>query len=184
MACSSEDPSGRGRQIPPSQTSPTATITAPPVPSNPGGGAGNVPVDITMTGGSGGMMICNELTIVPKPVVPTVLILVDNSSSMFEPEGKGPWGFLYDALMNTDLISSLQSRVRFGFTSYKGNTEPQMNETDPACAKMEGVPYALDNFDEIKTLYTRLGTEWKPVPVEASPSLFSHTALIALSFSF
>jgi hypothetical protein len=81
---------------------------------------------------------------------------------MFEPEGKGPWILLYDALMNTDLLSSLQSKVRFGFTSFKGSPEAQMNETDITCADMKSVPYALDNFDAIKGVYTTLGTEWTP----------------------
>jgi hypothetical protein len=117
---------------------------------------------MTGGGGTGGVAICNELTIVPKPVVPTVLLLVDNSSSMFEPEDKAPWDLLYDTLMNTDLISSLQSRVRFGFTSYKGNPMAQMNETDLACADMKSVPYALDNFNAIKSTYTELGMQWEP----------------------
>jgi hypothetical protein len=115
-----------------------------------------------VTNNGGAADVCNQLSVVAEPAVPTVLLLVDNSSSMFEPEGKGPWGFLYEALMNTDLLSSMQSKVRFGFTSFKGNTVAQMNETDPACAELTSVPYALDNFDAIKTVYTGLGTEWMP----------------------
>jgi hypothetical protein len=138
----------------------------------PGGGSTSAPVDLSntggATGGTGGAAICNELTIVPTPVVPTVLLLVDNSSSMFEKDQNkagaiAPWDLLYSTLMaDTGIVKSLQDKVRFGFTSYKGNPAAQMNETDPACADLKSVSYALNNFDAINTTYKALGTEWMP----------------------
>src|SRR5688500_2148211 len=87
LACSGGD-EGKGRTsstIPTPTTTTTSTTMPPPVntiPTVPGGGSGSVPVNLTGgSGGSGG--ICNELKIEPTPVVPTVLLLVDNSSSMF-----------------------------------------------------------------------------------------------------
>src|SRR3954466_3046602 len=38
--------------------------------------------DLNSDGGTGG--VCNDLTVATKEVTPTVLLLVDNSSSMFE----------------------------------------------------------------------------------------------------
>jgi hypothetical protein len=114
----------------------------------------------TNNGGAG--EICNDLQVVAEPAVPTISILVDNSSSMFEPTDKAPWTLLYESLMNTDILSAQQSKVRFGFTSFKGNPAAQMNETDIACADMKSVPFALDNFEAIKGVYTMLGAEWMP----------------------
>ena len=171
VACSSgNDGGGRTTSTLPA---PTQTTTVPPPvsttppPTTPGGGSGNVPIDLNMTGGSGGSggtAICNELKIEPMPVVPTVLILVDNSSSMFDGQTMPtPWNLLYTTLMaETGAIKSLQDKVRFGFTSFKGNMVAQMNETDPLCADLTHVDYALNNFDAINTEYKKLGTEWMP----------------------
>jgi hypothetical protein len=136
----------------------------------PGGGSGNVPVDLNMTGGSGGsggVAICNELKIEPMPVVPTVLLLVDNSSSMFDANSDmtapTPWDLLYSTLMaDTGAVKSLQDKVRFGFTSFKGNAMAQLNETDTACAELKSVDYALDNFSAIDAVYKQLGSQWTP----------------------
>jgi hypothetical protein len=115
------------------------------------------------TGAAGGAAVCSELSVVPMPVVPTVLIVVDNSSSMFEPTTASPWDLLYSTLMApTGAISTLQKEVRFGFTSYKGNPMAQLNETDETCAELTSVPIALDNFGAIDSVYKELGAEWMP----------------------
>ena len=169
LGCSSsEDGGGRpSSSIPTPPAGTGGSSTAPPIntvvvpPS--GGGASNVPVDLK--GGSGGAGgICNELTIEPTPVVPTVLVLVDNSSSMFDAQTEPtPWNLLYSTLMADDgAIKNLQDKVRFGFTSYKGNPVAQTNETDVACAELTSVDYALNNFAAINTKYQQLGSEWMP----------------------
>jgi hypothetical protein len=127
------------------------------------GGGNGQPVDIPTTGGTGGVAICNELTIVPTPVVPTVLIVLDQSSSMFEPQGMAPWDLMYTTLMADDgAVKALQDKVRFGFTSFKGNPQQQMNETGEACAEMGKANFALNNYDAINTEYKALGAEWMP----------------------
>jgi von Willebrand factor type A domain len=108
---------------------------------------------------NGGMeMGCNDLTVETKEVTPTVLLLVDNSSSMFEPRDK-LWDPLYNVLMKpaTGIVASLQEKVRFGFTSYRGSS----TANDPACPSMFEVDYKLGNFDPIDAQYKLQGAEWK-----------------------
>ena len=118
-----------------------------------------LPPDEPGAGGAAG--VCSSLQVVPG--IPTVLILVDNSSSMFEPTDKSPWNLLYSTLMADDgAIKTLAPKVRFGFTSFKGNAMAQMDETGEACATLTSVPIALDNFAAIDKTYTTLGAEWMP----------------------
>jgi hypothetical protein len=109
---------------------------------------------------SGGMeMGCNDLSVETKEVTPTVLLLVDNSSSMFEPRDQ-LWDPLYNVLMKpTDgIVASLQDKVRFGFTSFRGST----TINDPACPNLFEVDYKLGNFDAIDSVYKKQGAEWMP----------------------
>jgi hypothetical protein len=118
--------------------------------------------DLASTGGTGGG--CNDLTVATKEVTPTVLLLVDNSSSMFEPADK-LWNPLYNVLMTKDtgIVDSLDEKVRFGFTSYRGSSMAN----DPACPNLFEVDYKLGNFDAIDNLYKKQtaeytqGTKWE-----------------------
>jgi hypothetical protein len=105
-------------------------------------------------GGDGGMAICNELMVVPTPQVPTVMLLVDNSSSMFETQPPA-WPILYSALMDPTMgvVKPLESKIRFGFAAYKGSTTPSAEDA-PACATWAKVGPALDNFTEIDAEYS------------------------------
>jgi hypothetical protein len=105
---------------------------------------------------AGNEMGCNDLSIETKEVTPTVLLLVDNSSSMFDPVNI--WNPLYDVLMKptTGIVASLQDKVRFGFTSYRGSNVVN----DPACPNLFEVDYKLGNFEPIDTLYKKQGAEW------------------------
>jgi von Willebrand factor type A domain len=117
----------------------------------------NVGGDLNAMAGTGGG--CNDLSIVTKEVTPTVLLLVDNSSSMFEPRDK-LWDPLYNVLMTkgTGIVDSLDEKVRFGFTSYRGSS----TKDDPACPNLFEVDYGLGNFDAIDTLYKARGAEYMP----------------------
>lgn len=111
-----------------------------------------------MSGAAGGPMLCAGTEVQSKPVVPTVMMVVDNSSSMFMPR-ETLWDALYQALMSTGgPVEDLQGKIRFGFASYKGFLGT--SEEDPACAEIESVAPALDNYGAINTLYTDLGTQW------------------------
>jgi hypothetical protein len=115
----------------------------------------NVGGDLNSTAGTGGG--CNDLTVATKEVTPTVLLLVDNSSSMFEPRDK-LWDPLYNVLMTkgTGIVDSLDEKVRFGFTSYRGSS----TINDPACPNLFEVDYKIGNFDAIDTLYKARGAEY------------------------
>jgi len=129
------------------------------------GGSIGIGGDLNATSGMGGG--CNDLSIVTKEVTPTVLLLVDNSSSMFESvaPAEKPWGPLYNVLMTkgTGIVDTLDDKVRFGFTSYRGSS----TANDPACPNLFEVDYNLGNFDAIDTQYKKQtaeyvqGTKWE-----------------------
>lgn len=108
--------------------------------------------------GGGMEMGCNDLSVETKEVTPTVLLLVDNSSSMFEPRDK-LWDPLQSVLMKPGdgIVASLQDKIRFGFTSYRGSK----TVNDPACPNLFEVEYQLDNYDAINTQYMQQSQEWK-----------------------
>jgi hypothetical protein len=126
-------------------------------------GAGAVPPG--GDAGTGGQMACQDLTVVPTPLVPTVLIVVDNSSSMFETMPPA-WPDLKSALMAADgAVMALQTKIRFGFVSYKGSTVAS-TEGNVACADMTNrVLPALNNHGPINTVYDSItwapGTKWE-----------------------
>jgi hypothetical protein len=130
------------------------------------GGAGAVPPG--GDAGMGGNVACQDLTVVPTPLVPSVLILVDNSSSMYEPRDQ-LWDALYAALMNptTGAVKPLEAKIRFGFASYRGVDNLMVAETDNSCAEVETVGMvnpatvapALNNHAAIDTVYQALGVQ-------------------------
>jgi hypothetical protein len=99
--------------------------------------------------------ICDDLSIQTYELVPTVLLLVDTSSSMFEQRAK-LWDPLFNALMDptNGVIAKLQGKVRFGFTSYKSITRPAGTTT---CPVLESTDLKINNFDTIKAKYTEVG---------------------------
>jgi hypothetical protein len=148
-----------------------------------GGAGGGTGGGIAVGGSSGdssgaaGMMSCNSLTATSTLLIPTVLILVDNSSSMFE--GSRPWDILYNGLMDpaTGAVKPLENDIRFGFASYKGFKAS--SETDPACATMtpEAPTLALGNYDAIDAIYGPLGDEPAANPKWETPTGFAVTSV-------
>lgn len=140
----------------------TAQGGAPVVSSN--GGAGNslaVNPNDGMDAGSDAPMeaaVCDDTSIQTYEQVPTVLLLVDTSSSMFGPARAQLWDPLFNALMDptNGVVAMLQHKVRFGFTSYKSVTRPT---GDTTCPELLSTDLKIDNFDTIKTAYTAAGVE-------------------------
>ena len=114
------------------------------------GGMGGEPVDA----GS-----CATLSVATVEVVPTVDLLVDTSGSMFVQPAPF-WTPLYNALMDptAGVVKQLQTTTRFGFTSYTG-----IGSTGTAgamCPILQKVPYALNNFDAINTVYGAIAASY------------------------
>jgi hypothetical protein len=136
-----------------------------------GGDAGMSAGGSSATGGSAGASgtgtggtdpgICQQLSVIPTPQVPTVELLVDTSSSMFETMPTA-WSVLYTALMDptNGAVKALQDKIRFGFASYKGLMGT--SESDPACATMTTVPPAEMNFAAIDAVYQMVGKSYDP----------------------
>jgi von Willebrand factor type A domain len=105
---------------------------------------------------------CNEVMVSVEPVIPTIVLLVDQSGSMTEDfSGQTRWDALYDTLMGpTGSVITLQSDVRFGLTLYsstdgfEGGQCPQLTEVGPALdnfAAMDAVYAPADPIDETPT---------------------------------
>lgn len=104
-------------------------------------------------GGEGGA--CADITINFAPVIPSVMLLIDQSGSMTEDFGNdgNRWDVLYETLMDpTDgVVQSLQSQVRFGLSLYTGG--------NGECPQIIDVPIALNNRDAIDAVYSDEGPE-------------------------
>jgi hypothetical protein len=99
---------------------------APSTTSGSGGSAGQStePPTFHIDGGSGTPKGCNDIDVGFEKLIPTVLLLVDESGSMSDnkyPAGgaQSRWRVLHDALLGTDgLVTKVASDVRFGFMGY------------------------------------------------------------------
>lgn len=85
---------------------------------------------------------CNQVAIDFAPKVPSVFILVDRSSSMFE---RSLWEPLKKGVLA--VIDQLDSEIRFGFSSYTG----ERGKTCPQLSMI--VPVAKNNYPAIESAY-------------------------------
>lgn len=92
---------------------------------------------------------CNDFELEFLPNTPTVFILVDQSSSMFETINvNGTQTNLWDPMKAgvLEVVEALQSEVRFGFATYTG--------TQTMCTGIQtSTAIAENNFDVIKAAY-------------------------------
>ncbi|MGH1345529.1 MAG: vWA domain-containing protein [Nannocystales bacterium] len=120
-----------------SSSGPFATTTSPPTTTaNPDG----------LTSG------CGEVTVMLEPVVPTIVLLIDQSGSMTADFGEQDrWASVYETLMDPDdgVVAQLQSQVRFGVTLYTSEDGNDGRE----CPILTSVEAALDNRDAIDAEY-------------------------------
>ena len=84
-------------------------------------------------------------------MIPTIVLLVDQSSSMYEDfSGETRWDALYETLMGGDgTVAMLESQVRFGLTLYSSEN----GDEGPQCPMLTEVAPALDNYDAIDAVY-------------------------------
>lgn len=110
-------------------------------------------------GSNGGGNGCIDVNVNFEPQVPTVILLVDQSSSMNAgggwsvPDDYEPWGcesndtwrwnVVRNVLFNptTGVVHPLEDKVRFGLTLYSSD------DFEIACPALDKVPIALNNYD-------------------------------------
>jgi len=161
VACSASgsSPSGASTVRPQGTTAepgpPATVVPGTPLPTTPDGDPSFSDDDI-----EGVQDRCNELDAQFEKIVPSVVVLVDRSKSMFESNGdktvrSALWDPLADALTNaTDgVIPQLQSEVRFGFAAYNRDAA----QATAACPSLASVPISLDNGAAISTAYAAAG---------------------------
>lgn len=109
----------------------------------------------------GGSTVCARSDVVAGRVTPTVILIIDQSSSMNDSIGSGSrWNVLRDFLLKQDgLIKTLQDKMRFGIAMYSARSDMPNN-----CPMMTKVTPALNNFDAISKTYR--GAE----PIEDTPT--------------
>jgi len=93
---------------------------------------------------------------------PTVIMLIDQSGSMDQQFGSGArWNVLRDALINKDtgIISTLESKVRFGLALYTSENGFGPGTPPKVCPIITAVPPTLNNFAAITAKY--LPNDWK-----------------------
>lgn len=120
-----------------STTAPPATSAAPPTTT--------VDPDQQTSG-------CGEVTVTLEPVIPTIVLLIDQSGSMTAGfGGQDRWSAVYDTLMNPDdgVVAQLGSQVRFGVTLYTSED----GDDGPECPILTSVEAALDNHGAIDAAY-------------------------------
>ena len=116
----------------------------------------------SMTNAEGGTDDCTEISVMVNPVIPTIVLQVDQSGSMTDDfSGQERWTALYETLMGPGgTVEVLQSQVRFGLAMYssmdgfEGGDCPMLTEVGPA----------LDNFDAIDAVYA------PAIPIDETPT--------------
>jgi hypothetical protein len=94
---------------------------------------------------------CADIDVTLSKLTPTVMLLLDQSSSMNEqfPPGSGVsrWNALKRVLISPDggLVKQLENDVAFGLALYSYQTTPR----DPVCPRLTTVGYKLGNYQDI-----------------------------------
>jgi hypothetical protein len=125
------------------------------------GGSGIISPDAGQNPSSNKPQVCARSDVVAGRVTPTVILIIDQSSSMNDSIGGGTrWNVLRDFLLKSDgLIKTLQDKMRFGIAMYSARSDMPAN-----CPMVTQVSPALGNFAAIETAYR--GAE----PIEDTPT--------------
>lgn len=95
---------------------------------------------------------CGEVTVMLEPIVPTIVLLIDQSGSMTADfGGQDRWSAVYETLMDPvdGVVAQLESSVRFGVTLYTSEDGDEGGE----CPILTSVDVALDNRATIDATY-------------------------------
>lgn len=93
--------------------------------------------------------VCGSVILDSQPVIPNVILIIDQSSSMDEKFGTSTrWQSLRDSLLaENGLIKDLQNAVKFGATFYSAKSDNKV------CPMLTEVNLALGNYEGIKAKY-------------------------------
>jgi hypothetical protein len=110
-----------------------------------------------------------ERSFIPK--IPTVFVLVDRSGTMFDPisDGVSAWTALRGGVL--EVMRELDTNVRFGFGAFSGQTVANQCEL-----QVPLVPPALDNYQNIATLYEPLD---RPIDSKDTPTVLALREVVA-----
>jgi hypothetical protein len=113
--------------------------------SSGGGGTAATGGILVIQPSDAGQMGCVDVDVQFTKVIPSVMLLVDQSGSMSGTK----WTTLYDTLMNptTGVVKPLESEVRFGLTMYTDSNRVA------GCPDLTQVPIALNNYLAIDKVY-------------------------------
>ncbi|MEM1349559.1 MAG: vWA domain-containing protein, partial [Myxococcota bacterium] len=117
-----------------------------------------------------GFRVCAEAEVDVSEAIPTVVLLIDRSSSMQDPFGDTTrWSAVYDALMDEEdgLVSSFEGTIRFGLALYTSD------DGGPSCPELVQVAPKLLNRDDIDATY-------EPIPVPISGDTPTGDALLGV----
>lgn len=95
---------------------------------------------------------CAEVQVQVDPIIPTLVLLVDQSGSMnADFSGQSRWDAMYETLMDpaNGVVTTLESQVRFGLTLYTSENGFEGGE----CPVLTTVEPALDNFADINDVF-------------------------------
>lgn len=104
------------------------------------------------TGNLEGDSGCVDVQVQVEPIIPTLVLLVDQSGSMTADfGGQDRWDAMYETLMDPadGVVASLQSSVRFGLTLYSSVDGFDGGE----CPMLTSVEPALDNLGPIDAVF-------------------------------
>ena len=106
--------------------------------------------------GEGGGMTCDLLRLDLTPQTPTIILLVDQSGSMDAPfDMTNRWDAVQQTLLdpNDGVVTTFQSDVRFGLSLYTSND----GNMGGACPLLDETAPAIDNYDNIETVFVNSG---------------------------
>ena len=111
---------------------------------------------------------CNELTVEFEPLVPTVVLLVDRSSSMFE---RGYWEPLKNGVL--EAVQMLDQDIRFGLATYTGDSAGSCPDLTLPDTLQKG------NYAMIEGAYNALGAPAFKGETPTAAALDAVTSLLA-----
>lgn len=148
LGCSAGADGGKGGEIKnPAQSGGSGDGGPKPGDLGPDGQGSNGPGPLTMGGGNSGPEACQTGSAKFIPKVPTVMLVVDRSGTMFR-EPASPWNPLRDGAL--EVVQKMSADVRFGLLAVTGEAQPNM------CPLLDELAPADNNYAALAEKYMSL----------------------------